>query len=213
MIGNKFGKWLVVKEAEKRRGVKYYECQCECGTVKDVEGSMLRAGRSQQCSACQYKMLYDPNRMIGKKFGKWTIVKFIDVHRRLQRFECKCDCGSVGIHCAADLRSGKSEQCTICHNKENALNNIRHGMHATKIYKVWSSMLARCRNSNDKGFKYYGARGITVCERWYKFENFLSDMGVPQEGLTIDRIDNNSGYRPDNCRWVTHKENCNNRYY
>lgn len=213
MENKQFGKWLVVKQIKNGKPGRHYECSCQCGNFAIIPGVTLRAGRSKQCSDCQYKTLYNPDRMIGNKFGKWTITKFIDIHRSLQRFECVCDCGTKGIHCAADLRAGKSTQCTICHNRENAVLNIKHGMHAEKIYKVWCSMLSRCRTETTTGYKYYGGRGITVCERWYKFENFFADMGMPEEGLTIDRIDNNGNYEKDNCRWVTHKENCNNRYY
>lgn len=87
-----------------------------------------------------------------------------------------------------------------------------HGMTGTKILGIYDAMLARCYNRNTPSFPRYGGRGITVCDRWYEsFAAFYADMGDPPEGHQIDRIDNSMGYSPENCRWVTVKQNCRNR--
>jgi len=84
---------------------------------------------------------------------------------------------------------------------------FKHGMSRAPIYRVWAAMITRCSDPKYKKYKYYGGRGITVCDRWLRFENFYEDMGERPSGLQIDRIDNDKGYSPDNCRWVTAKEN------
>lgn len=81
-----------------------------------------------------------------------------------------------------------------------------HGMSRTSTYRIWTSMKSRCRNENNQTYAEYGGRGITVCERWDKFMNFLSDMGVRPDGHSLDRINNDAGYSPDNCRWATRAE-------
>lgn len=90
-------------------------------------------------------------------------------------------------------------------------NHLKHGMVGTRTHKTWTSMKGRCRNPNDAMWKYYGARGITVCARWLKFENFYADMGERPEGKTLDRIDVNGHYEPGNCRWATPLEQRHNQ--
>lgn len=95
---------------------------------------------------------------------------------------------------------------------ERNRKNATHGRSNDPIFAVWSSMVKRCRNPNDRAFKDYGGRGIKVCDRWLtSFENFLADMGEPTPGMQLDRIDNEGNYEPRNCRWVTSKQNCRNR--
>jgi hypothetical protein len=92
------------------------------------------------------------------------------------------------------------------------MGKITHQKTYSKIYRTWIAMLSRCRDRNSNNYKNYGARGITVCERWHKFENFYEDMGdLPFYEAQIDRIDNEKGYYKENCRWVNHKQNSRNR--
>lgn len=86
-----------------------------------------------------------------------------------------------------------------------------HGMSRTPLYRVWDSMVRRCTNPSHKKWRLYGGRGITICERWLKFENFYADMGETPTGLTLDRIDNTKDYEPGNCRWATYSEQNKNR--
>ena len=91
------------------------------------------------------------------------------------------------------------------------MSNKKHGFSHTNIHRVWLSMRNRCRNPKDKDYRHYGGRGIKVCERWDDFTMFLKDMGLPEEGRQLDRIDNSKDYTPDNCRWVTSKYNNRNK--
>lgn len=86
-----------------------------------------------------------------------------------------------------------------------------HGKHGTPEYSSWTSMRKRCSNPNNTNWKYYGGRGITVCDRWNSFENFLEDMGTRSPGMSIDRINSSGNYEPDNCRWATRVEQATNK--
>lgn len=120
----------------------------------------------------------------------------------------RCACGTEITARASSVRYRREASCG-CLQRETA---IKHGMRKSPEYKSWNQMLERCRNKNHHAYKDYGGRGITVCERWFKFENFFADMGRRPEGRSIDRYPNKDGnYEPGNCRWATPKEQIDNR--
>ncbi len=151
--------------------------------------------------------------LTGQKYGRLTVLKRApnDSHGTAQ-WLCRCDCGNLKTVRGVNLRSGNTKSCG-CLNKELASKRMTtHGMCDSRLHNIWGNMKERCQNPNVLAFKNYGDRGITVCDEWQIFEPFYEwamSHGY-REGLQIDRIDNDKGYSPDNCRWVTSKQNTNN---
>jgi hypothetical protein len=130
------------------------------------------------------------------------------------RWVCKCDCGETVTAYGQDLKRGKVKSCGCLNDERIAVlghGNKTHGMTNTRAYRIWCGMLSRCNNPRSQQWAYYGGRGIKVCERWQKFENFLSDMGYPEDGMSLDRVDGDGDYSPQNCRWATKTEQSANR--
>lgn len=153
--------------------------------------------------------------LIGQKFGRWTVVARANNDKGGRaRWICKCNCGNIKTVDGYSLRCGGSKSCGCLLRQIASEISVTHGharlRNVSKIYRTWQGVLKRCTNPNDTHYKYYGRRGITVCERWRKFENFLKDMGECPDGHSIDRIDNDGNYCKENCRWATKTEQMRN---
>lgn len=147
----------------------------------------------------------------NQRFGRWVVIAYSHspkTGRRGAHWRCRCDCGTERAMHGAALRNGTSRSCG-CGNR---IEHTTHGLFGTPTYRTWNSMRTRCENSKHPSFADYGAKGITVCERWKAFANFVADMGERPAGTTLDRYPNLEGnYEPGNCRWATAREQQSNK--
>lgn len=152
------------------------------------------------------------NDLTGQKFGRLSVLSREGTASNGKAlWRCLCDCGKVSVTNGADLRSGHVTSCGCWRAERNRTSSLSHGLHDTGTYRSWGAMHTRCRNENAKSWGDYGGRGISVCERWTSFENFLADMGERPEGMTLDRFPNvNGNYEPGNCRWATKVQQARN---
>lgn len=204
--GQRFGRLLIQHQERTRSGKSAWRCLCDCGNTVQRTKAVLQSPAEASCGCAprrkrSVRRVYKSEDLTGKVFGRLTVKGRVTLApgERGPFWLCLCGCGKECKVRAGNLKSGSTRSCG-CLAKEFTTS---HGKRNTRTWHVWAQLIQRCTNPNNKGYKNYGARGITVHPRWRDFSNFLADMGEAPEGLSIERVNNDGNYEPGNCEWAT----------
>ena len=233
LIGRRFNHWTVIDVGERDSNGRFrWLCRCDCGRTANVYAFSLNSNKSKSCGCglgggeCLFKDI------TNQRFGRLVVIEQAEEKDKSNGaiWRCKCDCGNTINVLGAKLRNGKIKSCgcvrkeklslidrtKISHKKHGAFDKYGNG---ERLYHIWDGMKQRCYNPKNPAYKYYGGRGIRICAEWisdysvfreWAFANGY-DPNAKRGDCTIDRIDNDKGYEPSNCRWVDMKIQSQNK--
>jgi len=210
LSGQKFHQLTVIHDIGRAsNGNVKWLCLCDCGNKREATADGLKSGKTYACKNCiKTTRNHELNdKLVGQKFGSLLVLERLPNDNEQHIWLCRCDCGNELKIRGGNLLTANTRSCG-CKSKV-----LKHGMSSSSEYQAWSSMKARCLNPKNKAYKYYGGRGISICEQWINsFETFYSDIGhKPDPTYSLDRIDSNGNYELSNCRWATPNEQWENR--
>lgn len=222
LSGKRFGKLTVIKRADDHvtkygNKVKTWECLCDCGNTAIIPEDSLYKNGTKSCGCLR---LFNGGfiDIAGQKFGKLSVIEIAERKKGKILWRCKCDCGNEVVALGENIRSGTTKSCG-CLIKENgtkiAPKVTKHGGSYTRIYRIYCGMKKRCLNPSSDAYHHYGGRGIKICNEWLgddgfeTFREWALSHGY-EENLSIDRINNDGDYCPENCRWADKETQSNN---
>ena len=226
LTGRKFGMLTVIRRAEDYVSPKgmhrvQWACICYCGNTTIVGARHLISGGIRSCGCFQKEKISKRCRkdMLGLRFGRLTVIEEAEPRIKSDgihviRWRCLCDCGNHVIVDGSLLRSGNTKSCGCLQREAASLSATTHGQSKTRLYRIWTGMKNRCNNKRDIDYERYGGRGIFVCKEWMSdflcFKEWAENSGY-HDNLSIDRIDVDGPYSPDNCRRADCTTQNNNR--
>ena len=215
LIQKRFGDLTVISYLKHEGKDFYYECKCDCGNRKITTRNYLKRGWVKSCGCKKYsgfKVNHVIKDITNKKYGRLTVISLAETKKGKAYWLCECLCGKKAVVLGRDLTTGKTKSCGCYHSECSSKRATKHGGCNTRLYKTWENMKNRCDSPKSTDYKYYGERGISYCEDWAdytKFREWALKTGYTNE-LTIERIDVNKGYCPENCTWIPKsKQNLN----
>ena len=233
ITGQRFGRLVAIEPTGERshHGCTVWRCKCDCGNIFCCAIDVLTSNNTRSCGCLQKQVasrnISNSNRnrknLMGKRSGRLLILEPTNERKKNEvLWKCLCDCGKITYVVTSSLTSQTTRSCgcLLAETMEiNHKNGITHNKSNMRLYGVWAGMKNRCYNSNEKHYEDYGGRGIAVCDEWRDdFQAFHDwamvngyDENAPRGACTLDRIDVDGNYCPENCRWVDMKIQNNNK--